>query len=89
MLSCEAVKQLIEQALPGAEARVQTFGGGADHFEAVVVAPQFEGLSMVKQHQLVYAPVQTHLQSGAMHALGLKTYTPTEWADTHSGPAGT
>lgn len=83
MLSCTDVKRLIEEALPGAEAQVQNFGGGADHFEAVVVAPQFEGLPMVKQHQLVYAPVQAYLSNGTMHALGLKTYTPAQWADAH------
>ena len=89
MLTCDEVKGLIEGALPGAEVQVQNFGGGADHFEAVVVAPQFDGLSLVKQHQLVYAPVQAHLQNGAMHALGLKTYTPAQWADLQRSGAET
>ena len=68
-------------------ARVQNFGGGADHYEAVVVASQFDGLSMVKQHQMVYGTVQPHLQNGTMHALGLKTYTPAEWADRKNNGA--
>lgn len=87
VLTCDAVKAIIEQALPGASATVQNFGRGTDHFEAVVVSPQFEGLSLVKQHQLVYAPVQEHLQSGAMHALGLKTYTPAQWAELQQAAA--
>jgi len=80
MLSCDEVKHLIEQGLPGADAQVTTFGGGADHFDATVVAPQFSGLTRVKQHQLVYATIQQHLDSGVMHALGLKTFTPEQWA---------
>lgn len=79
MLSCEDVARLIRDALPGATVEVQNFGGGADHYEAVVVAPQFEGLTRVKQHQLVYAPIQPYMQNGTVHALGLKTYTPAQW----------
>lgn len=81
MLSCAEVARLIEEALPGAKAEVQNFGGGADHYEAVVVAPQFEGLSRIKQHQLVYAPIQPYMENGTVHALGLKTYTPAQWAE--------
>lgn len=87
MLTCDTVKGLIEGGLPGAEARVQNFGGGADHYEAVVIAPQFDGLTRVKQHQLVYGCVQPHLRDGTMHALGLQTYTPAQWAELRAEPA--
>ncbi len=67
----EEVKTRIETALPGARVQVGTFSG-ADHFEAVVEAPQFEGKSLVEQHKMVYAALDG-LIGGAMHALALKT----------------
>jgi len=47
-------------------------------FEARVVAESFTGLSTVKRHQLVYAALQEHIQSGAIHALTIKALTPDE-----------
>jgi acid stress-induced BolA-like protein IbaG/YrbA len=44
-----------------------------------VVAEQFEGLSMIKQHKLVYGAIQEHLDTGAIHALQLKTYSLSQW----------
>jgi len=32
---------------------------------------------MVEQHKMVYALFDAELKSGALHALALKTYTPT------------
>ncbi len=73
------IKTRIEQALPGAEVEVRDTTGTGDHFEARVISPTFEGLSMVQQHQQVYAPLQQWLQTGELHALALRTYTPEQW----------
>ena len=40
---------------------VKDLTGTKDHFEAVIVADAFDGLSRVKQHQLVYAALDTEL----------------------------
>ena len=71
MISAQEVKERIERALPGARVAVGTFSG-ADHFEATVEAPQFQGKSLIDQHKMVYAAVDG-LIGGAMHALALKT----------------
>jgi acid stress-induced BolA-like protein IbaG/YrbA len=34
---------------------------------------------MIKQHKLVYGAIQEHLDSGAIHALQLKTYSLSQW----------
>ena len=34
---------------------------------------------MVEQHSAVYAPLQDLLDSGALHALALRTYSPEQW----------
>ena len=44
------------------------------------MSPSFEGLNLVKQHQLVYGSVNAVMTSGDLHALTLKTFTPEEWA---------
>jgi stress-induced morphogen len=70
-ISVDEVKDRLEQALPGARVQVGTFQG-ADHFQAVVEAPQFAGKSLVEQHRMVYAALEG-LLGGPMHALALKT----------------
>ena len=79
MLDPEDIARRITAALPGAEVEVRDLTGTGDHFEARVVAPAFEGLAMVEQHQAVYGPLRDVLDSGALHALALKTYTPEQW----------
>ncbi len=66
---------MIEAALPGAEVEVVDQGGG-DHLWARVVAPQFDGLSLLKQHRMVYAAVKPRLDDGSIHALALSTRAP-------------
>jgi len=66
---------LVEQAISGSSAVIS---GDGSKFEARVVADAFDGLSTVKRHQMVYAALQEHIQSGAIHALTIKALTPTE-----------
>jgi acid stress-induced BolA-like protein IbaG/YrbA len=77
MIHRDDIKQLIEQGLGDAQAHVR--GDDGSHFEADVVCPAFEGLSMVKQHQMVYATLGDRMQTGEIHALALRTLTPAEW----------
>ncbi len=79
MLDPENIRQRILGALPGAEVQVNDTTGTGDHFEAYVVSEAFVGKPMVQQHKLVYAAVQDWLQTGELHALALKTYTPEQW----------
>jgi stress-induced morphogen len=73
MATSEELKQRIEAAIPGASADVS--GADGQHFEAVVVAPQFEGLSRLAQHRLVYDVFEGEL-GGTIHALSLQTKAP-------------
>ena len=75
----ESIRDRILAALPGSEVDVKDTTGTGDHFEAKVVSPAFVGKSMVDQHQAVYAPLQDVLQTGELHALALKTYSPEQW----------
>jgi stress-induced morphogen len=69
----------IEEALGEAAVHVTDLTGTRDHYSVVVVSPQFEGKLPLKQHRLVNAALAEELASGELHALQLKTLTPTEW----------
>ena len=47
--------------------------GGGDHFHVTVVSGQFEGLSLVEQHKLVYAALAEPLADGTIHELRITT----------------
>lgn len=70
------LKTMIEAALPGAVVEVFDEDGGGQHLKAVVVAPQFEGLSRIDQHRLVKAAVKPRFDDGTVHALSVKTSVP-------------
>jgi stress-induced morphogen len=52
MTTKQELRERIEAGIPGARAEVR--GDDGHHFEAVVVAPAFAGLSRIAQHRLVY-----------------------------------
>jgi len=79
MLTKNDIKIMLETGLPGATVIVN--GDDGVHFDAIVISEEFVDLSRVKQQQRVYQIVDEHIRTGALHALALKTYTPTQWAN--------
>lgn len=75
------IKKLIEDGIANAEAIVTGDGG---KYEATVISAAFDGLSMLKEHQLVYKTVNAQIASGELHALTIKAYTPEEWEQNKS-----
>lgn len=71
----EQIKAMIEAGIENAEVAVD---GDGSHFSARIVSDVFEGLPMVKQHQLVYATLGDSMES-AIHALSIQTYTRAQW----------
>ena len=53
--------------------------GDGHHWYALIVSPVFEGKRSIQRHQLVYGTVREHMDSEALHALSMKTFTPAEW----------
>ena len=76
MITKTEVIDLITKKLPSSQVFVETLKGN-DHLQVTVIATQFNGLSLGKQHQLVYSALKEKLASEAIHALALKTETPT------------
>jgi len=65
----EELKDRIEAGIPGARAEVS---GDGHHFNAVVAAPAFKGLSRIAQHRLVYDVFGTEV-GDRIHALSIQT----------------
>lgn len=76
-ISVEALQQRVQQAFPGDS--VNATGDGY-HFQLTVVSEQFDGLRTVQRQQKVYAIVNDWIANGELHALTMKTLTPSEAA---------
>ena len=83
-MTAEEVTTLIQAGLPGAQVRVLT--DDDTHFEAVVVAVQFDGKRPLQRHQLVYAGLGARM-GREIHALSIQAYTPAEWQAERGGLA--
>ena len=75
MTTKSEVISLIKQKIINSEVYVENLKGD-DHLQVTVISSEFNGLSLVKQHQLVYSALKEELASEAIHALALKTETP-------------
>ena len=78
-MSPEQLKSRLETLAPGTQADVMDLTGTQDHYQAVVVSPVFQGKMMIDQHRMVYALVQKEMDSGEVHALTLKTFSPAQY----------
>ena len=74
--------QLILSGLPDAEVRVATEDD--THFDAIVIARQFEGKRPLQRHQLVYAGLGARM-GREVHALSIQAFTPDEWRVASGG----
>ena len=75
MIMKERVINLIKKKIPNSTVLVENLKGN-DHLQVTVISSIFDGLSLVKQHQLIYSALKEELASEAIHALALKTNTP-------------
>jgi acid stress-induced BolA-like protein IbaG/YrbA len=75
MVTPESIKQSIEAGLNCQHVEV---AGDGHHWEAVIVSTAFQGLSRIKQHQLVYGALGERMRE-EVHALSMQTLTPEQW----------
>lgn len=75
----EQLKVRLETLAPGTVAEVMDLTGTQDHYQAMIVSPAFEGKLMIQQHRAVFKLVQAEVDSGEVHALTLKTFTPEQY----------
>lgn len=78
----QQIQQMIEQGLPGAQARV--LSDDNTHFEATVVCASFAGKRSLQRHQMVYRTLGAFM-GREIHALSLRALTPDEAGDGQAG----
>ena len=76
MVNFEDIDAAIRRAMPDAHVTVEDMSGGGDHLQVNVVSNAFTGLSLIRQHQLVYGALKEEFASEAIHALALNTSLP-------------
>ncbi|MFO1325681.1 MAG: BolA family protein [Burkholderiales bacterium] len=81
MVTPDSIRASLERGLACEHVEVS---GDGHHWEAVIVSAAFEGLSRVKQHQLVYAALGDRMRE-EIHALSMQTLTPAQWAERGRG----
>ncbi|MDF7670435.1 BolA family iron metabolism protein IbaG [Orbaceae bacterium ESL0721] len=73
----QVIIDTLKAALPLDEVYVLSDDGS--HFQVIAVGELFADLSRVKKQQAIYAPLSPFIADNSIHALSIKTYTPTEW----------
>jgi acid stress-induced BolA-like protein IbaG/YrbA len=76
MVRPEDIETYIQEGMPCDLIKI---AGDGHHFEAVIVSGEFAGKSRVQRQQRVYQTIKDRLDSGEIHALSFKTFTPEEW----------
>ena len=76
-MTADQLETIIAQQLPCQHLSVE---GDGRHWYATIVSTHFEGLRLIQRHQKVYATLGQKMQTDEVHALSMKTYTPSEWA---------
>ena len=78
------IGKLIEAGFDSATVKVI---GDGSHFEALVIASEFEGKRSIARHQLVYKSLG-ELVGNEIHALSIRAFTPEEWQAQAGNPLG-
>ncbi len=72
MLTAADIEGRLLEQMPTAQVKAYDMTGGGDHWQVRIVASEFQGLSLIKQHQLVYRALGSWMHK-EIHALSLDT----------------
>lgn len=79
-MSPDQVKARIQEKLgAGTEAEIIDLTGTMDHYQAIVISPSFDEKIMIEQHRMVMGTLQPEIDSGEVHALTMRTFSPTQY----------
>ena len=69
------IEERLKAHFPDAQLKLTDLTGGGDHWQLSITAVEFQGKSLVAQHQLVYKALGDWML-GPIHALALTTQAP-------------
>ena len=79
-MNINSIKEKIENSISNAKVEVKDSTGTGDHFSVIVVSNEFENMSLVNRHQLIYKSLNKYITK-EIHALQIKTYTEKEFSN--------
>lgn len=71
-MDAKSIEMRLVAAFPEAKITLKDLTGGGDHWDLTMVAKEFQGKSLVEQHQLVYRALGEWMKE-EIHALALHT----------------
>ena len=71
-LPIEDIKKLIKESLPDAIIEIKDLMGDNNHYQATIKSSQFNNVSKIEQHKLVYKSLKGKM-GNELHALSLNT----------------
>ena len=69
------IAQFLKSKFPEADI---SFDGEDCNSKVLIVSEEFEGLNTLQRHKMVLGALKNHFQSGELHALSLRTKSPSE-----------
>jgi acid stress-induced BolA-like protein IbaG/YrbA len=75
-MNTDQLTQILKDAFPEADIAVS---GQAGKFDLRIVDDQFEGKRTITRQQAVYAPLNSYIASGEVHAVTIRALTKEEW----------
>jgi len=78
-MTSDQIAKRIETLGPGTKVEVTDLTGTQDHWQVVVVSPAFEGKLSFQQQKMVMAVFKEEIASNEVHALTMKTYSPSQY----------
>eukprot|EP01100_Stratorugosa_tubuloviscum_P004725 TRINITY_DN2194_c0_g3_i1.p1 TRINITY_DN2194_c0_g3~~TRINITY_DN2194_c0_g3_i1.p1 ORF type:complete len:101 (-),score=49.93 TRINITY_DN2194_c0_g3_i1:25-282(-) len=83
MASEEAINQILNEQLQPTYLKLEDESAGCGaKFVITIVSNRFEGLGLLDRHRLVHSVLADQIK--VIHALTLKTWTPTQWIQKQS-----
>ena len=71
-LPIDEIKKLITESIPDATIEIRDLMGDNNHYEATISSIQFNNLSKIEQHKLVYKSLKGKM-GNELHALSITT----------------
>ena len=72
------IKNILEDKIKDSKIFIQDMNGNQDHFSVIVISSEFENLSIINQHKMIYNALG-EMVTNEIHALQIKTFTLEQW----------
>ena len=69
------IKEIITEKMTYKSLSVE---GAESKYEVNIVSNEFDGMSTIQRHKLIYALLDNYIKTGEIHALTIKAKTPSE-----------